>query len=123
MNESPAPKRPRWGLWAGVGVLAVIGIFALASSSSNSATAVPAQGAAVQSAVQQGQQTPTAPAALSNDNYYTNVSGNMVHSPAYSANGSVPAGATAQCRDGTYSFSQHREGTCSYHGGVKDWLQ
>jgi hypothetical protein len=57
---------------------------------------------------------------LSNDNYYTNVDGNEVHSPAYSD--SVPAGASAQCRDGTYSFSQHRSGTCSHHGGVADWL-
>lgn len=32
-----------------------------------------------------------------------------------------PAGATALCRDGTYSFSQHRQGTCSHHGGVAEW--
>jgi len=57
---------------------------------------------------------------LSNDNYYINVDGNEVHSPAYSD--SVPAGATAKCRDGTYSFSQHRSGTCSHHGGVAQWL-
>lgn len=57
---------------------------------------------------------------LSNDNYYTNSDGNVVHSPAYS--NSVPAGATAQCNDGTYSFSQHRQGTCSNHGGVEQWL-
>ncbi len=30
--------------------------------------------------------------------------------------------ATAQCKDGTYSFSAHRSGTCSHHGGVKTWL-
>jgi len=34
----------------------------------------------------------------------------------------VPSGASARCRDGTYSFSQHRSGTCSYHGGVSEWL-
>jgi uncharacterized protein DUF3761 len=34
----------------------------------------------------------------------------------------APAGATARCRDGTYSFSRHRSGTCSYHGGVATWL-
>jgi uncharacterized protein DUF3761 len=33
-----------------------------------------------------------------------------------------PPSATAQCRDGTYSFSQHRSGTCSHHGGVARWL-
>jgi hypothetical protein len=57
---------------------------------------------------------------LSNDNHYTNSDGTRVHSPAYSD--SVPPGATAQCNDGTYSFSQHRQGTCSHHGGVARWL-
>ena len=33
-----------------------------------------------------------------------------------------PPGATARCRDGTYSFSRHRSGTCSHHGGVAVWL-
>jgi hypothetical protein len=51
---------------------------------------------------------------------YTNSAGNVVCSP-YQSN-SVPAGATAQCRDGTYSFSQSRSGTCSHHGGVAEWL-
>ncbi|MFL6283566.1 MAG: surface-adhesin E family protein [Pyrinomonadaceae bacterium] len=32
-----------------------------------------------------------------------------------------PAGATALCRDGTYSYSEHRQGTCSHHGGVAEW--
>jgi len=36
--------------------------------------------------------------------------------------GPAPPGATARCRDGTYSFSQHRSGTCSHHGGVAVWL-
>jgi hypothetical protein len=68
--------------------------------------------------------TPTQPAqttTLSNNNYYTNSSGNQIHSPAKSSNG-MPAGATAQCGDGSYSFSQHRQGTCSHHGGVARWL-
>lgn len=34
----------------------------------------------------------------------------------------APAGATAICVDGTYSYSQHRSGTCSHHGGVTQWL-
>jgi hypothetical protein len=33
------------------------------------------------------------------------------------------AGATARCRDGSMSFSQHRAGTCAGHGGVGAWLQ
>jgi hypothetical protein len=65
---------------------------------------------------------PPAPSPkLSNDRHYTNSDGQQVHSPAYSSGG-VPAGATALCGDGTYSFSQHRSGTCSHHGGVAKWL-
>ena len=60
-------------------------------------------------------------AQLSNDRHYTNSDGQQVHSPAYSSGG-APAGATALCGDGTYSFSQHRSGTCSHHGGVAKWL-
>jgi len=52
--------------------------------------------------------------------HYTNSSGNRVQSPTYY--NSAPAGATALCWDGTYSFSQNRRGTCSHHGGVKIWL-
>src|SRR3989338_1647390 len=66
------------------------------------------------------QAQPVQSTQLSNDNYYTNVDGNQVHSPAYS--NTAPAGDSAQCRDGTYSFSQHRSGTCSHHGGVSSWL-
>jgi hypothetical protein len=29
---------------------------------------------------------------------------------------------SAQCADGSYSFSQHHQGTCSYHGGVVRWF-
>ena len=39
-----------------------------------------------------------------------------------SSHTSPPSGATALCRDGTYSFSQHRRGSCSHHGGVSKWL-
>ncbi|MGL5016486.1 MAG: DUF3761 domain-containing protein [Bacteroidales bacterium] len=34
----------------------------------------------------------------------------------------APANATALCRDGTYSYSKNRRGTCSHHGGVSKWL-
>lgn len=55
------------------------------------------------------------------DDYYTNSRGRRVHRPVFSESG-PPAGATAQCADGTYSFSQSRRGTCSHHGGVARWL-
>jgi hypothetical protein len=61
-------------------------------------------------------------AQLTSHHYYTNSDEHAVHSPAKSKNGQVPAGASAKCRDGTYSFSQHRRGTCSHHGGVINWL-
>lgn len=48
---------------------------------------------------------------------YVNSAGNTVESP-----NSNPSGATALCRDGTYSHSQSRRGTCSRHGGVAQWL-
>jgi len=32
-------------------------------------------------------------------------------------------GATAECRDGSYSFSANHRGTCSHHGGVKRWFK
>jgi uncharacterized protein YgiM (DUF1202 family) len=53
---------------------------------------------------------------------YTNSRGAHVPSPTTTADGKAPAGATAQCRDGSYSFSASRRGTCSHHGGVARWL-
>jgi len=41
---------------------------------------------------------------------------------AAAAGAGPPPGATALCRDGTYSFSQTHSGTCSHHGGVARWL-
>ena len=60
-------------------------------------------------------------ADLDNHQTYRNHDGDTVHSPAHSRTGQIPSGATAQCRDGTWSFSQHRSGTCSRHGGVAAW--
>ena len=58
--------------------------------------------------------------ALASTNYYTNSNGTKVHVPVYKE--IVPVGATAKCRDSSYSYSQHRRGTCSHHGGVSNWL-
>ncbi|WP_084544869.1 DUF3761 domain-containing protein [Derxia gummosa] len=54
--------------------------------------------------------------------HYRNSAGQDVHSPAHTVSGKAPEGASAQCRDGSYSFSMHRRGTCSHHGGVASWL-
>jgi Protein of unknown function (DUF3761) len=51
---------------------------------------------------------------------YTNSNGSCVPRPIAAL--TVPAGATARCNDGTYSFSQTRSGTCSHHKGVAEWL-
>lgn len=59
---------------------------------------------------------------ISNNKYYKNVDQNYVHSPVQSSNG-IPTGATAQCRDGSFSFSLNHRGTCSHHGGVAGWLR
>lgn len=50
---------------------------------------------------------------------YVNKDGIRVQSPTFSD--TKPAGASARCRDGSYSFSLNRRGTCSHHGGVAVW--
>lgn len=52
---------------------------------------------------------------------YVNAAGNTVCKPEESP--TQPAGATARCGDGTYSFSESRSGTCSHHDGVTEWLE
>lgn len=61
-------------------------------------------------------------ASLTSHHHYINKYGQDVHSPSRSVSGSVPSGASAQCGDGTYSFSKHHQGTCSRHGGVAEWM-
>jgi len=51
---------------------------------------------------------------------YVNSQGQTVPRPENCS--TAPEGATAQCRDGTYSFSKSRRGTCSHHGGVAKWI-
>lgn len=67
--------------------------------------------------------TPTSPVPagrLPTSSTYTNVDGQQIQRPVMSD--AAPVGASAHCRDGTYSFSTHRRGTCSHHGGVEQWL-
>jgi hypothetical protein len=59
-------------------------------------------------------------ANCTNNGTYVNSRGQTVKRPEDCS--SAPQGATAQCRDGTYSFSMNRRGTCSHHGGVANWL-
>ncbi len=50
--------------------------------------------------------------------YYQNSDCNCVPSPDTGRRSS----ATAICRDGDESFSQHHSGTCSGHGGVAQFI-
>ena len=59
-------------------------------------------------------------ANCANNGTYVNSKGETVKRPENCS--SAPEGATAQCRDGTYSFSRSRRGTCSHHDGVAKWL-
>ncbi len=56
----------------------------------------------------------------SSSEYYTNVSGHHVHRPMRASR--APSGASAHCYDGSWSFSEHHQGTCSHHGGVERWM-
>ena len=75
-------------------------------------------------------QVPAAPAATTRPSITT-----TTQAPATVAQPIIPAvpdptteavpaeGApTALCKDGSLSYSQHRSGTCSHHGGVAKWL-
>ncbi|MBD8898378.1 DUF3761 domain-containing protein [Rhodanobacter sp. DHG33] len=89
------------------------------------ATGTPAYQVAPPQPTPQTQQQPTPPAhddRLIESGSYVNKTGNAVHRPAHTISGNVPTGATAQCRDSSYSFSQSHRGTCSHHGGVSRWL-
>lgn len=61
-----------------------------------------------------------------NCGYYTNSLGHQVPRPCgNAATQAPPQGATAICRDGTFSYSEHpyAGGTCSHHGGVQTHLR
>jgi hypothetical protein len=125
MEPTPIPpikkKSRHLGLiFGGLIFMSIVAVVATSSSntSQGSASAPPAAHTAIQAQQVPIQQNNT----LSNNNSYVNSSGNVVHSPAYSNSDIIPAGASAKCNDGTYSFSQHRRGTCSGHHGVARWL-
>jgi hypothetical protein len=58
--------------------------------------------------------------SCTNNGTYVNSKGQTVKRPENCSG--PPKGATAQCGDGSYSFSRSRRGTCSHHGGVAKWL-
>jgi hypothetical protein len=60
------------------------------------------------------------PPSICGSDSYINSQGHCVRRPVRADR--PPAGATAKCRDRTYSFSENHRGTCSHHGGVAQWL-
>src|SRR3954449_6289474 len=136
-------KKSRKGLIVGISaaaVLAALGLASAGNSTTPTSSAARMQSAAVVDAVAplattSDVQAATLPQAsvqeaapqqetndLLNDRHYTNTAGHEVHSPVYDTDSDVPAGASARCGDGTYSFSESHRGTCSHHGGVGAWL-
>jgi hypothetical protein len=73
-----------------------------------------------QSANPTSAQQPQAQPKCTNNGTYVNSKGETVKRPENCS--SAPQGATARCRDGSYSFSRSHSGTCSHHGGVAKWL-
>ncbi|OSY37768.1 uncharacterized protein DUF3761 [Pseudonocardia autotrophica] len=63
---------------------------------------------------------PAAAPSCNSSSHYINSDGNCVQRPTQAS--SAPPGATAKCKNGSYSFSQNRSGTCSRNGGVAQWL-
>jgi hypothetical protein len=75
------------------------------SSSSSAASTPPASGTAMKAAAPA---TPTASGTSS--------------SPKSTTGNTDPTGATAKCKDGTYSKAKTHSGACSKHGGVDQWM-
>ena len=88
------------------------------AAASSAASAAPAQPAAAPAksaaAAKPAAAAPPAPAAAPS----------AAATPAASKAeaGPAPAGATAMCKDGSYSMAKHHQGACSSHGGVDKWL-
>ena len=49
--------------------------------------------------------------------YYKNVDGQRIQRPTQTSSG----GSSFRCNDGSYSYSTHRRGACSHHGGIAHW--
>ena len=62
-------------------------------------------------------------AVLNDNHHYTNVSGDGTFSGLCSPRAVGSICELRSCADGTYSFSQHHQGTCSHYGGVSQWLK
>jgi len=82
--------------------------------------AAPAHSPAPAVAPPAAQAPPTVGSSCDENTHYVNSDGVCVARPTAAT--TPPAGATAKCVDGDYSFTRHRQGSCSGHGGVAQWL-
>jgi len=65
----------------------------------------------------------SAPGGEDHCGFYVNKDGHQVPRPCGDwRTEPPPPTAAARCRDGTYSYSENRRGTCSGHYGVESWL-
>lgn len=55
-----------------------------------------------------------------NPDYYRSADGYLIHRPTKEDSPGYGT-VTADCRDGTHSYSRHQRGTCNGHGGVSAW--
>jgi hypothetical protein len=66
--------------------------------------------------------SPSKPAAKSKATTKDSTPTKSAASAKSGASKGAPAGATGLCNDGSYTKAAHREGACSHHGGIKEWL-
>jgi hypothetical protein len=92
-------------------VAAAANFFLAAPLEAVPATTVPGDGTYAGAAASERVPFPECPPGT-----YQGSSGDCVPSPNSSC-----SSATAICRDGSCSHSEHRGGTCSSHGGVAQW--
>lgn len=114
--SEPNPKPWRWV----AGIAAVVLAFSIFGSSSPEPSQDPDPTPAATVELREPTPSTSTYRPTSCVQGYLNVDGDCVSGPVSAP--APPPGATAQCRNGKYSFSQNRRGTCSHHGGVARWL-
>jgi resuscitation-promoting factor RpfB len=100
-------------------VVFAIALFAQIASQAQSSTP-PRSGSTTNSSTAKNAKPNTTAIKCTDNGTYVNSKGQTVKRPETCSG--PPKGATAHCRDGSYSFSQSRRGTCSHRGGVAKWL-
>ena len=101
-------------------VIAALSLFLLLSQQVLTQTPTPPSSGSSAAQASGAPHNDASKAKCTDNGTYVNSTGQTVPRPENCS--APPKGATAQCRDGTYSFSKSRRGTCSHHGGVAKWF-